>query len=110
MKKKRITIWGRNTTTIPTPEITPSTTRLLSAPSGSAAPTRLPAAANRDSTRSMSGRAPTKIDSKTMSIMTAKRASPKTRWVATRSMRSLQPVRVPPSREMQPWMRSRTHW
>ncbi len=87
-KAKRIRIWGRKTTTLPTPAITPSASRLASAPSPRAATTAPARAAAVPSIASISGVAHEKTAWKTSAISATKIRLPKSGWTATRSMRS----------------------
>ncbi len=68
MKKNKIMICGKKTSTLPTPPIAPSTTRLRSAPSGRAAVTAPPARPTPASISAISGRAQRNTAEKTTSI------------------------------------------
>ncbi len=85
MKKNRIMICGRKTSTLPTPPIAPSTSSDRNAPSGIAARTPLPARPTPHSTTLIRGLAQRKTDEKTTSINRTNTADPQSRCVRTRS-------------------------
>ena len=73
----RMRICGRNCTTLPTPPITPTANRLHSAPSGMNRSAEPLSQSKPAPMASISGRAQTKTDWKTMSITMAKTISPR---------------------------------
>jgi hypothetical protein len=89
MKRKRMAICGRKTTTEPTPAKMPSTIRLCRSPGGRADPTAAPSPPTSPSTRSISGDAQVKMDWKTSAISTRKMIGPPMRWRTTASIRSV---------------------
>ena len=89
MKKNRITICGRKTSTPPTPAITPSTSRLRSQPGASTPATASPRAAVPASIQAMGRSAPTKTAWKTTNSSSASSSGPSSGCSTTRSMRSL---------------------
>ena len=89
MKKKRMTICGRKTTTPPAPAMMPSTIRLCSKPSGSHSPTHSPKAPAPASIMSISTSAQAKTAWKTKNRIAARSSGPNTGCSTTRSRRSL---------------------
>ncbi|HEX2184419.1 MAG TPA: hypothetical protein VHN78_02800, partial [Chloroflexota bacterium] len=65
MKRKRMVICGRKTSTEPTPAITPSTTSELRSPGGRMDPTHAPSPPKSPSTQPISGSAQEKMAWKT---------------------------------------------
>ena len=90
MNPNRIMICGRNTSTLPTPLMIPSTTSARSGPDGSAPCTAFATASCPPLMTSMSGFAHRKIDWNIRNMTTRKTTVPHNRCVRTLSMRSVQ--------------------
>ena len=78
MKKNRIKICGKNTTTPPAPAMTPSTTKLFKSGCEICCPINSPNQPKNVSIPSINGAAQAKTAWKTTNIMTARLTSPKT--------------------------------
>ena len=89
MKKYRIMMLGRNTRTLPTPAITPSTRRSFSQLSGIKPPTQSPKAATAQSIQSIGYWPMVKVAQKTNHSSRMKMGKAAQRWVTMASMRSV---------------------
>ncbi len=87
MKKNRIRICGRNTSTLPAPAITPSTSRLLSAPGGSDRCSASPSQVMPASTSAIGSAAQLNTAWKTKNSSAARTAGPATGCMTSASMR-----------------------
>ena len=74
MNRKRMSIWGRKITTLPTPAITPSARKLANAPAGSVSCTQPPIPPAAASIRSIMGVAQANTAWNTVAISSRKRA------------------------------------
>ncbi len=89
MKAKRMRICGRKITTLPTPSTTPSVNRLVNGPRGSTSRSQAASQSLPLLRTSISGRAPVKMAWKTRAMTARNTTVPQTRWVRTRSRRSV---------------------
>ena len=89
MKRKSRAIWGTNTTTFPTPAMTPSTMRSRRMPAGRSAVTPCCRPVVADSMAPIIGVDQVKSASNRRPITTVKASRPYTRWVRMLSSRSV---------------------
>ncbi len=88
MKKNRIRICGRNTSTLPTPAMMPSTSRLRSAPSGSDCCTHVPSAPTTPLMKSIGTAAQLKTAWNTKNRIAARIAGPAIGCITSASRRA----------------------